>query len=388
MTDDEEALPLHRLPVEAPGPPRRTTLPDGSPAWHFTRYDDIRQVLADARFVRAVLPAAAASPLSDTTDAMAKQDGSAHTRLRHIAKGIFTPRAIDHLAPLVAEVTDRLVEDLVRHGPPADLVDHYTRPLPIAVMNKLLGIHDLDDTRLLHWTECAFPDASVPHDETAKAAQEFTEFTTRLMAERRHAPGPDLISTLVHAADREGGIPESHLVNLVTTLVVAGYDTTMTMLGNSLLYLLSERPQDWSRLGTDEAAAGVLADRLTHLIPLNDPEKRTNPLRATEDLEIAGTAIRAKDLVTLDRGAANRDPAAFPGDPFADLFAPLEHPTLAFGGGHHYCLGVSLARTELRLALHRLAARLPALRPALTADAVEWRASALTRSPRHLPVTW
>ncbi|MFF2011699.1 cytochrome P450 [Streptomyces sp. NPDC058195] len=388
MTDDEEALPLHRLPVEPPGPPRRTALPDSSPAWHFTRYDDVRQVLADARFVRAVLPAAAASPLSDTTDAMAKQDGSAHTRLRHTAKGVFTPHAIDHLAPQIAEVADRLVDGLAHHGPPADLVGHYTRPLPIAVMNKLLGIHDLDDTRLLHWTERAFPDASVTRDETAQAAREFTEFTTRLMADRRRSPGPDLISTLVQAADREGGIPEPSLVNLVTTLVVAGYDTTMTMLGNSLLCLLSEHPQDWARLGSDEAAAGLLAERLAHLIPLNDPGKRTNPLRATEDLEIAGTTVRAGELVTLDRGAANRDPAAFPGDPFADLFAPLEHPTLAFGGGHHYCLGVSLARAELRLALHRLAARLPTLRLAMPADAVEWRRSALTRSPLRLPVTW
>ncbi|MFE6667457.1 cytochrome P450 [Streptomyces sp. NPDC057697] len=388
MTDDEESLPLHRLTLDAPGPPRRTTLPDGSPAWHFTRYDDIRQVLADDRFVRAVLPAAAASPLTDTADAMAKQDGSAHARLRHTAKGVFTPRAIDHLAPMVAEIADRLVEDLVGHGAPADLVDHYTRPLPIAVMNALLGIHDLDDTRLLHWTERAFPNASVPQNETAQAAQEFTEFATRLMADRRHAPGPDLISTLVQAADREGGIPEPQLVNLVTSLVVAGYDTTMTMLGNSLLYLLNERPQDWARLGSDEAAAGAVADRLTHLLPLNDPDKRTSPLRATEDLEIVGTAVRAGDLVTLDRCAADHDPSAFPGDPFADLFAPLEHPTLAFGGGHHYCLGASLARTELRLALHRLAARLPDLRLTVPADTVEWRRSALTRSPLHLPVTW
>ncbi|MFE7464388.1 cytochrome P450 [Streptomyces sp. NPDC057499] len=388
MTDDEKPLPLHRLLFDTPGPPRRTTLPDSSPAWHFTRYDDVREVLADDRFVRHVLPAAAASPLSDTTDAMAKQDGSPHTRLRHTAKGVFTPRAVDHLVPEIARIADRLVEDLVRHGPPVDLVDHYTRPLPIAVMNKLLGIHDLDDTRLLHWTERAFPDASVTQDETAQAAREFTEFTTRVIADRRHAPGPDLISTLVQAADREGGIPEAHLANLVTTLVVAGYETTMTMLGNSLLLLLGERPQDWARLGSDEAGAGPLAERLAHLIPLNEPGKHTNPLRATEDLEIGGAAVRAGDLVTLDRGAANRDPAAFPGDPFADLFAPLEHPTLAFGGGHHYCLGASLARAELRLALHRLAARLPTLRLTVPVDAVEWRGTALTRSPLHLPAVW
>ncbi|MFF4082595.1 cytochrome P450 [Streptomyces sp. NPDC001777] len=388
MSTDENRPPLHRLASAAPGPPRRTRLPDGTPVWHFTRYDHVRQVLADGRFTRAVLPAAATSPLTDAPDAMTKQDGIGHMRLRRTAKGVFTPHAVDRLTPMVAEVTDRLVEDLAEHGPPADLVDRYTRPLPIAVMNKLLGVHDVDDARLLRWTELAFPGPSVPEHEVAEAAREFTEFAIRLMTDRRHAPGPDLISTLVRAADREGGIPESQLVNFVTTLVVAGYDTTMTMLGNILLYLLGERPQDWARLGSDEAAAGLVADRLTHLIPLNDPAKRFNPLRATDDQEVGGATVRSGDLVTLDRVAAGRDPAAFPGDPFADLFAPLEHPTLAFGGGQHYCLGVSLARAELRLALHRLAARFPGLRLTVPADTVEWRASALTRNPRHLPVTW
>ncbi|MGW2088351.1 cytochrome P450 [Streptomyces sp. NPDC001880] len=388
MTAHEKLLPLHRLTFADPGPPQHTTLPDGSPAWHFTRYEDVRQVLADDRFNRALLPVTAASPLTDSPEAMAKQDGAGHLRLRHTVKGAFTPRAVSRVTPMVAEVADRLVADLADHGPPTDLVDHYTRPLPVAVMNKLLGVHDIDDTRLLRWSELAFPDRSVPEDETAGAAREFTEFATRLMADRRRSPGPDLISTLVQTADREDGVPESQLVNFVATLVVAGYDTTMTMLGNALLYLLDERPKDWARLGSDEAAAGVLADRLTHLIPLNDPAKHFSPLRATEDLEIGGVTIRAGDLVTLDRGAANRDPAAFPGDPFADLFAPLEHPTLAFGGGHHYCLGVSLARAELRLALHRLATRLPGLRLTVPVDTLEWRMSALTRSPRHLPVTW
>ncbi|WP_405708068.1 MULTISPECIES: cytochrome P450 [unclassified Streptomyces] len=388
MTADEKSLPLHRLTFADPGRPRHTTLPGGIPAWHFTRYDHVRQVLADDRFTRAILPATATSPLTDTPDAMAKQDGTGHMRLRRTAKGVFNPHAIDRVTPMVAEVADQLVENLADHGPPMDLVDHYTRPLPITVMNKLLGIHDVDDTRLMRWTELAFPYSSDPENETAKATQDFTEFASRLMTDRRSTPGPDLISTLVQSADREGGIPEPQLVNFVSTLVVAGYDTTMTMLGNALLYLLDECPEDWARLGADETAAGLLAERLTHLIPLNDPAKHFNPLRATEDVEIGGVTIRAGDLVTLDRGAASRDPAAFPGDPFADLFAPLEHPTLAFGGGQHYCLGASLARTELRLALHRLAARLPNLRLTVPVDAVEWRMSALTRSPRHLLVTW
>ncbi|WP_406162839.1 MULTISPECIES: cytochrome P450 [unclassified Streptomyces] len=92
--------------------------------------------------------------------------------------------------------------------------------------------------------------------------------------------------------------------------------------------------------------------------------------------------------VTTDHVAANRDPAAFPGNPHDNLFAPLPKPSLAFGAGRHYCLGTWLARAELQLALHRLAARLPALRLTIAADDIVWRHGTVTRSPLHLPAAW
>ncbi|NEE27238.1 cytochrome P450, partial [Streptomyces sp. SID7982] len=96
----------------------------------------------------------------------------------------------------------------------------------------------------------------------ASALKEFSAFGADLLAERRRTPGEDLVSGIVAAADEEGGVPEAQLVSLVCGLVVGGHDSTMTMLGNALLYLLGERRATWPRLGADEDAAGRVADRL------------------------------------------------------------------------------------------------------------------------------
>ncbi len=149
-------------------------------------------------------------------------------------------------------------------------------------------------------------------------------------------------------------------MTLVCGLVVGGHDSTMTMLGNALLYLLGERRDTWPRLGADEEAAGRLADRLVHLVPLGDDRGSTR--HAATDIEVGGVTIPAGAIVLADCGTANRDPEVFPAATLHDLFAPLEAPTLSFGAGPHYCLGAWLARTELQLALHRLAARFPDLR--------------------------
>ncbi|MFB7915365.1 cytochrome P450 [Streptomyces sp. NPDC056061] len=391
MPTTDHRVPLHRLTYASPAPPRRTTLAGGMPVWLFSRYADVHQVINDNRFKRTLIrpTGIAASSLLDTPDAVGKLDDSQHLRLRRTVQRAFGPRAVARMTPWVADVVDELVDALVDHGPPVDLVDHYTRPLPIAVMRRLLGVHDIDTARLLHWTEHGF--ATVERDpvEAAETTREFTEFTVGLLAERRRAPGTDLISSLVLAADAEGSIPEPQLVNLVSTLVVGGYDTAMTMLGNTLLYLLHDRPEVWVRLGTsDETAAGLLAERLLYLIPLGDPSAHANPFRAAEDIEVGGVTVRTGEIVTVDRGAAGRDPEAFSDAPFEDLFAPLESPTLAFGGGRHYCLGTWLARAELRLGLHRLAVRLPDLRLAAPVDTITWRQGTITRSPLGLPATW
>ncbi|MCQ1575492.1 cytochrome P450 [Streptomyces parvus] len=384
--------PMHRLRFEEPGPPCPTELPGGTPAWRVSRYADVRQVLSDPRFGRAQLYAPDAPALSDVPDLvndpdlMFNQDGPDHLRLRRTLRRAFTPRAVARWRPWIAAIVEELLERLEAKPQPADVVAEFAVPLPVAVISRLMGLDESAGDRLRHWSEHAFSDGTHESGQVVAAREEFSAFGADLLMERRRAPGEDLVSGLVAAADEEEGIPEAQLVTLVCGLVVGGHDSTMTMLGNALFYLLGERRDTWPRLGADEEAAGRLADRLVHLVPLGDDRGSTR--HAATDIEVGGVTIPAGAIVLADCGTANRDPEVFPAATLHDLFAPLEAPTLSFGAGPHYCLGAWLARTELQLALHRLAARFPDLRLAAPADTIVWRTGTTSRSPRSLRVRW
>ncbi|MFE1362921.1 cytochrome P450 [Streptomyces anulatus] len=384
--------PMHRLFFEECGPPRPAELPGGGPAWLVSRYEDVRQVLSDPRFGRAQLYGPGAPPLSDVPDLvnnpdlMFNQDGPDHLRLRRTLRRAFTPRAVARWRPWIAAIVEELLDRLETRQQPADLVAEFTLPLPVAVISRLMGLDGSVGDRMRHWSEHAFSDGTHEGEQVASVLKEFSAFGADLLTERRRTPGEDLISSLVAAADEEGGVPEAQLVSLVCGLVVGGHDSTMTMLGNTLLYLLGERRETWPRLGADEEAAGRLVDRLIHLVPLGDDRGSTR--HAAEDVEIGGVTIPAGAIVLADCGMANRDPEVFPPATLHDLFAPLEAPTLSFGAGPHYCLGTWLARTELQLALHRLAARFPDLRLAAPMDTVTWRTGTTSRSPQRLGVRW
>ncbi|MFF9349400.1 cytochrome P450 [Streptomyces sp. NPDC014734] len=398
LSDDNDVItaaqlpPLHRSDFEPSGPPRPVELPDGTRAWRVSRYHDVRKVLTDPRFGRAQLhvpdtvPLTGQSGLVASADLMFNQDGEDHLRLRRTLRRAFTPRTVARWRPWIASIVEQRLDALAVGTAPVDLVAGYTLPLPVDVISRLMGLDVAARERLRHWTEYAFSDGSHPEEDMAPALAEFAAFGAALLAERRKDPGDDLTSMLVGAADDEGGIPEGQLVDLVCGLVVGGHDSTMTMLGNALLYLLGERRECWPRIGADEEAAGAVAERLLHLVPLGDD--RGTARHAAVDTEVGGVTIPAGSMVLADCGAANRDPEVFAPRPFDDLFAPLAAPTLSFGAGPHYCLGAWLARLELQLSLHRIAARLPGLRLAHPVDAVEWREGTTSRSPERIPVAW
>ncbi|MQS11080.1 cytochrome P450 [Streptomyces kaniharaensis] len=389
--EERTLIPLHRLQPAEFGPPRLTALPNGTPAWLVTRYHDVRHVLTDPRFGRATLYAPDAPPLGASSNLegdpgfITNIDGADHRQLRALMQQAFTRRAIAAWVPWLTSVVERLVGDVAEHGPPADLVASLTLPLPVEVISRLMGVEDVDRKRLRHWTDHLFADRNCPLDEVRAVLAEFATFAAELLDERRRRPGDDLVSRVVVAADRQGGISEERLIKLVCGLIAGGHETTVATLGNALVYLLGERPDAWSRL-TSEDAAQAAADRLLHNIPLGEGQGALR--RSVREAVVGGVAIPAGAVVIVDRTSAARDPEVFTTGLSDGLFEPLEATTLAFGAGPHYCLGAWLARIELRQALHRLATLLPGLRLAEPVDAIEWRCVSTTRSPRRLTVTW
>ncbi|MFD9597042.1 cytochrome P450 [Kitasatospora sp. NPDC059973] len=387
--------PLHCLRRLEPGPPRLGALPTGTPVWLVSRHADVRQVLTDPRLGRAPLYAPEAPPLTltpnllDNPEGMLNLDGVDHQRLRRTVQRAFTPRAIARWRPWVASVVEALLDELIDQGSPADIIAAYTRPLPVAVISRLMGLDGLDGKRLAHWSDHALSTTAHSTESVRVAMEEFAGFGAGLIAERRAAPGDDLVSGLLAAARESGGITERQLVSLVIGLVVAGHETTMTMLGNALVYLLSDGREAWHRLASDEQSAAVATEQLLRGVPLGDGDALPGLFRrAVEEVEIGGVVIPAGSVVAADTTTANHDPEVFTRDLLTELFSPLAAPMYTFGAGPHHCLGAWLARMELELALHRLARRLPALRLVGPTDSIDWRRGLLTRSPNTLQVAW
>ncbi|MFF7450066.1 MULTISPECIES: cytochrome P450 [unclassified Streptomyces] len=385
--------PMHRISLPEHGPPRLGTLATGTPVWLVTRYAEVRQVLMDPRFDRSSLHAPNAPPLLvvpnllDDPNGLINQDGPAHQMLRGTVQRAFTPRAVARWRPWVGSVVAALLDDFAARPRPADIVEGFTRPLPVSVICRLMGLDHVDRERIRHWADHALSGGAHPAEQVVTAMTEFGAFAAELVAERRKEPGEDLVSGLV-AAGGELGIDERRLITLVCGLVVAGHETTMTALGNAVVYLLTDGRDDWPLLARDEDSAAVAAEQLLRTVPLS--EGRVLPgliRRAVEDVEVGGVLIPAGSVVALQTNAAGRDPDVFPPGP-PDLSAPLPAPSITFGAGPHHCLGAWLARLELELALHQLAVRLPGLRAEFTPETIEWRVGQMTRSPLHLPVSW
>ncbi|MGF1429074.1 cytochrome P450 [Kitasatospora sp. LaBMicrA B282] len=388
-------VPLHCLRAAPAGPPVRTTLLTGTPVWWISRHADARQVLTDPRLDRSSLyaedaPAVTPYPnILDTPESLLNVDGPHHQRVRRTVQRAFTPRAIARWRPWVATVVEELVEQVAAAEQPVELVTAFTRELPVAVICRLLGLDGLDRKRLSHWSEHALATTAFAPEAVQAAILEFAVFGTELVAERRRNPGEDLVSSLVRAADEDGEVPEDQVVMLTVGLVLAGHETTMTTLGNALVYLLTEDREAWRELAGSEEQAAAVAEQLLRAVPLGDATVTPGLLRrAVADVEIGGVLIRAGDVVAADVFAANHDPAVYPGAWQESLFAPPDAPHLTFGAGPHHCLGAWLARMELELALHRLAGRLPGLRLAVPVEEIAWRTGLLTRSPQSLPVAW
>ncbi|TLS41799.1 cytochrome P450 [Streptomyces montanus] len=387
-------VPMHHMSLPESGPPRRGTLATGTPVWLISRHADVRQVLMDPRFNRSSLygddpPRLLAVPnLLDNPDGMLNQDGPAHQRLRRTVQRAFTPRAIARWRPWVAGVVETLLDRFAEQPQPADIIEGFTRPLPVSVICRLMGLDHVDRESIRHWSDHALSGGAHTAEEVGRAMREFGEFAAQLIAERRAAPGDDLVSELVAAGDASPGVDDPQLVPLVCGLVVAGHETTMTALGNAVVYLLTDGRAAWQGLAKDEAAAATAAEQLLRTVPLS--EGRVLPgliRRAVEDAEIGGVTIPAGSVVALQTNVANRDPHVYPPGP-PDLSAPLPTPSVVFGAGPHHCLGAWLARLELELALHHLAARFPQLSAGFTPDTISWREGQMTRSPLRLPVTW
>lgn len=366
-----------------------------TPIWFVTRYAEVEQVLLDDKtFVRD--PGLVSEELAEEYtfpdkdveammfDHMLNRDGAAHARLRGLVSKAFTPAVIRNLRPRIEAIAAELLDAVQGRGH-MELVGDFAFPLPITVIAELLGIPlaNRDDFRT--WSNAVVSPAITPEEQEAstRQLQAFAAMIQQLVVERRQHPGDDLLSGLIHAEEQGDRLSQGELFSMLVLLIVAGHETTVSLIGNATLTLL-QHPEAWQELQSNPA---LIPQAVEELLRYDSPVERTLTRFAARDAELSGQQIRRGDLLIAVLGSANRDEARF-ADPATLELHRQPNPHMAFGKGVHYCLGAPLARLEAEVALRALLQRFPDLRLDIAESDLAWRDVPLFRSLVRLPVRW
>jgi nocardicin N-oxygenase len=351
-----------------------------------TRYPDVKQVLSDTRFSRDALfePGAARSQLAEPDrDSLISIDPPRHTRLRALINREFSPRRVERMRPLIQKTVDDLLDAMALMSPPVDLNEQLGRPLALQMICELLGVPYADHARFGSWCDHFMAYAKYPLAEVGRANTEMRGYLEDLINRKRVDPGEDLLSSLVHAQDADGAITQSELVSMAVLLLLAGHDTTVTAIGGGLVTLL-RYPEQLEEVRRDPRLMPQVVDEL---VRLNEPGDGSFLRIVTEDLELAGTKLPKGTPVIASISTADRDPDVFDHPDELDIHRK-SNPHIAFGHGTHFCVGSSLGRAEIEIALNGVLERFPTMALAVPEEELEWRSYAHLGGIEAVPVTW
>jgi len=366
----------HFAQARARCPVQKVRLADGHPAWVVLGYDAARHALHDPRISKDMLAAlqdngdvvAEGLPGPEFSRHMLNVDPPDHTRLRRLMSRAFVPARIAALEPAIRAIATSLLDELDAAGPGAtvDLIEGYAYPLPFGVIGELLGIPAADRPRLHAWFQVLLTGwAGDPPPEAVEASDGIVAYLRELVDAKRQSPAGDLVSVLVAAED--DALTTQELLSSLFQLVVAGHDTTASLIGNGVVALL-DHPGQLEALLADP---GQLPAAIDELIRFTAPVPHATFRVTAEPVTLDGAEIPAHEQVLVCLGSANRDPGRFPAPDVLDI-GRNDGPNLGFGHGIHYCLGAPLARLEARVAFEELLGRHPGLRLAVDRDALAW----------------
>jgi cytochrome P450 len=373
--------------LAAAGPVHRIVLPTGEPAWLVTGYDEVRQALHDPRVVKsektlANIGRGLVSPgvLTAMTSHMLNSNAPDHTRLRRLVTGAFTRRRVEQLAPRIQQITGELL-DAMAGAAQVDLLDAFAYPLPITVICELLGVPPQHRTEFHDWSSIMVTGVLAGPEVFIAASTAMVNFLRELIEIKRLDPANDLLSALVTVRDGADHLSEDELTSMAFLLLVAGHETTVNLIGNGVLALLTH-PEQLALLQTQPER---LPAAIEELLRFDGPLQVATLRLTTEPIDIGGVTIAAGEFVVPGLLAANRDSACIAAPGMLDI-TRTDNPHLAFGHGIHHCLGAPLARLEGRIALGSLLARFPRLRLAAAREELTWRPGVLMHSLTTLPV--
>ncbi len=358
-----------------------------------SRYEDIDRVLRDDRFGVATpnpwrelfATMAPASMRLISENALLFIDSPQHGRVRRLVSKAFSPRRVEALRPRLEAMIDQVLDE-VDGASSFDVMDAVAGPFPIMAITDLLNVPDGDRERLHEWTVAITAFDELPIDfevleSAGVAADAFLAWASDLVELRRGAPGDDLVSALIAAEEDGEHLTRDELLAMIVLLLVAGHDTTMSLISTGLLLLL-QHPAAAAEVREDPAVVPAAIEEILRFL---------GPLQVAsgggrwpaEPIEVAGTVIQPGTSVRLLLGSANRDPAVFADPDTFDIHrSDLGH--LAFGKGVHFCIGAALGRLEGQIVIPAVLRRFPRL--SLEQAEPEWRETFVTRQLAAMPV--
>lgn len=361
----------------------RITLQSGQPGWLITGYETVRKALAHPHLQGRTGAVGNGRQLSEHIQLgmnthMLNLDPPDHTRLRRLVSAAFTRRRMLQLRPRIEEVTSELL-DAMASSEEVDLIESLALPLPIRILTEMIGVPKKDTEAFHRWT-AILTTSALRLAELEAAAQDMLDYIHVLLASKRRDPGDDLLSALVSVRDGDDRLTEDELTSMVFLLLIAGHETTVHLIGNATLSLLSH-PEELARL---RAQPDLLPAAVEEILRYESPVQAA--LRySTAPVELAGTTIPAGATVIVSMLAANRDPSRFNEPDQLDLPRP-DNKQLAFGHGIHHCLGAPLARLEGGIAIGALLERFPDLKLAVPPEKLIWRVSLVMHGLEALPL--
>jgi cytochrome P450 len=349
-------------------------------AWLVTRYEDVVRVLRDERFVRDIGQALTpteiepflSSPAADVqimSKHLLNRDQEEHGRIRQILNRAFAPAAVQPLRSRLEELALECISPQLAIGH-MDLLADFAFPFTVTVIGEILGLP---------------PQARIS-TRTLLNEQVHSHFKASLeaaIAQRVEEPKNDLITELVKVYQGKQLTNQELLDNLLL-IFIAGHETTMNMIGNSVITLLCHR-EEWERLCRQLEAVPEVVDELMRY---NGSVEKAWVRWATMDVALGDVLIRKGDQVYVVLASANRDITLFEE---AESFCPQRPNSkrhLAFGYGLHYCAGAALGRLELEVALQTLLRYTPGLRLTVSVDELSWLKDEVMRGVQQLPVGW
>ncbi|MET7850851.1 cytochrome P450 [Streptomyces avermitilis] len=384
------APPPALRPLRDEQPITKVRIWNGSTPWLITRHADQRALLTDPRVSNddrdpgfPYVNAHRAEIAHTTPRLITNTDAPEHTRLRRTVNAPFLIKRIEAMRPAVQQIVDGLIDDMLDGPNPADLLTALALPVPSLVIAQLLGVPYADHEFFQRNSNLVL-DNSVSAEEARAASGALAAYLGTLLAEKTAAPDADVLSEM-GGRIKAGEMTHSEAVHMGVAMLIAGHETTATMISLGTLALL-EHPEQLAVLRDTEdpkVIAAAVEELLRYLTIVHSGIRRV----AKEDIEIGDRVIRAGDGLLFDLHAANWDSAAFPEADRLDLSRPARHHQ-AFGYGPHQCLGQSLARLELQVVYGTLYRRVPTLRLAAPIDRLAFHHTGTTYGVRCLPVTW